>query len=513
MKTILTISLLLAVAACEKTDGASKATPNASAGPVGSGTLSSVGAPAKPASELPVTTSNPQALEAYKLGFEAFNNAHADEARELFTKAVSLDPKFVTAIGMQGAATPGPDGVKLLADAVAQSSGLPEAERVHLQLAQAFAARDYAKAVDLGKKLTELVPGASAAHFLQGRALAAFGKREDALTAFKKASELDPTAGLPYNDLAYDELALGRPEDALAHFKKYAELSPREANAQDSLGEALLMNGNYDDAEAAYKRAIDLSSKFILSWEGLGMTRLYKGDWAGAYEAFGRLREASPTIEEKGTAFRDAAWGQLAQGKPADAMKTLDAWDAEVAKTKDTAAVVGATLSRAGILLESKHEADALKLLLTLTDKIDKGEAPLLRKVAWKSYARAVEIIAQARLGKTADAEKTLAAVLDLIGKSEEAEQKGLVAFVQGEAALAKGDAKAAADAFSACTATDDYCTWERAKALEKSGDKTAAAATRDRMLKTHRRDPLAFFVWSKSAPVAPVAPGVAAKK
>ena len=511
MKTILTISLLLAVAACEKKDAAPKSGPNPGEPvPVGSGTLSSVGTPAKLASELPVTTSSPPALEAYKLGYEAFDNARIDEAREQFVKASSLDAKFVTAMGMQGAATPGAEGAKMLADAVAQSGALPEAERVHLQLQQALVTREYGKAVDLSKKLTELVPAASIAHSLHAGALAAIGRREDALVEYKKATELDPTAGPPMNGLAYAELQLGRHEEALTHFKKYAELLPREANAQDSLGEALLMSGSYDDAEAAYKRAIDLNAKAVLAWDGLGITRLYRGDWAGAYDAFGRLRDAAPTIDEKGTAYRDSAWGQLAQGKPADALKTLDAWDTEIAKSKDDSALVGASLARARILLESKREAEALKVLFVLGDKIEKSDAALARKVAWRSYAKATEIVADARLGKKPEAEKTLATVLDLIGKSEDTEQKGLVAFVQGEAALAQGDTKAAVDTFAACSPLDDYCAWERAKAQEKSGDKAAAAATREKMQKTHRRDALGFFVWSKSAPAAA---GVAVKK
>ena len=503
MRTILTISLLLAAVGCDKTD-ANKPAPNANATaatPVGTGTISSVGTAAKIASEIPVTSTNAQALEAYKLGFDEFLNAHGDEAREQFKKATALDAKFVTAMAMEGASTPGAEGLKKTADAIALGAALPEAERVHLQLHQAFAARDYVKSVELGKKLTEVAAGAWIAHLLYGRALTTFGKRDEAQVAFKRAAELDPTAGLPYNDMAYNELNTGKQDDAIAHFKRYTELSPKEANAQDSLGEALLMGGKYDEAEGAFKRAIDLNPKFLGAYDGLGLTRLYKGDWAGAFDAFGKMRDQSPMIDGKGSAFRDIVWGQVAQGKPAEAAKTLDAWDAEVAKSKDEAAGVIATLTRASVAIETKKEADGLKILATLGDKIEKIEAPAPRKIAWKSYLRVNELVAESRLGKKTDADKALAATQELLGKSEDADQKGLLALATGEAALAKGDAKAAVDAFAGCALLDDYCRLERAKAQDKSGDKTGAAATREQLQKTHRRDAVSFYAWSKVAP------------
>jgi tetratricopeptide (TPR) repeat protein len=508
MRTILTISLLLAVAACDKNDGAAKPAPTTEpVAPVGSSTLSGAGAAAKPASEIPATTSNPQALEAYKLGFDQYINGHVDEAREQFKKADGLDAKFVTAQVMEGAATPGTDGAKKIADAVAQAAGLPEAERVHLQLEQAFVERNTAKAVELAKKLTDVVPGAWLAHFLYGRALTGFGKREEAQVAYKKATELEPTAGLPYNDMAYNELNLGKADEAVAHFKRYVELSPKEANAQDSLGEALLMAGKYDEAEGAYKKALDMNAKFLGAWQGLALVRFYNGNWAGAYEALGKLRDAAPTIDEKALALRDTMWGQLAQGKAADAAKTLDAWDAEVTKSKDDTAGVWASLNRAGMAIETKKEADALKVLTALGDKLDKLEVSATRKLVWQVYRRELETIADARLGKKAEADKAAQALQDLVGKSDDAEMKGIVALAQGEAAIAKGDPKAAVDAFAACAIVDDYCTWERAKAQDKAGDKAGATATREKLSKTHRRDGLSFYAWSKTAPATTAAP------
>jgi hypothetical protein len=124
--------------------------------------------------------------------------------------------------------------------------------------------------------------------------------------------------------------------------------------------------------------------------------------------------------------------------------------------------------------------------------------------VVWPAYRRELESIADARLGKKAEADKAVTALQDLIGKSEDAEMKGIVALAQGQAALAKGDPKAAVDAFAACAIVDDYCTWERAKAQDKSGDKAGATATREKLQKTHRRDGLSFYAWSKTASTAP---------
>jgi tetratricopeptide (TPR) repeat protein len=493
MKKIATLTFALAVAACSKNETPNP-TPKESTPPPAA--VASA-APASPKEE-PVTTANKEALAAFLAGRDLFENVRAEEANGEFKKAVALDPKFASAIAMVGITTPGDEGDKMIASAIAQGSALPEAEVLSMRIAQASHARDTAKAAELGKRLAELVPMAWHAHYVHGGTLFALGNWDGAKVAYKKAIELGPTAAPPLNDLGCLELYLGDADDSVAHLKKYVELRPKEPNPHDSLGEALLLAGKYDDAEASFKKAIELDTKFAMAWGGLGFVHLYRGDYAKAYEAFGKYRDsASMLIGEKSAAYLAITWAQVAQGKPADALKTLDGWDADAAKAKDADVGIRATLTRGSILTESGKPAEAVKVLATLGATIDKTEAPETKKARWRIEQHTAETVANARLSKAAEADKARAAVEELVGKSEDAELKASLALARGEASLAKGDAKAASEQLKECQVFDDYCTWERMKAEEKAGLKLA---TREGLKKNHRRAADAFFISSKLA-------------
>ena len=451
--------------------------------------------------EVPATTSSKEALEAYRLGEDLLDNARGDEAREQFKRALSLDPKFTSASAMLGLTTPGPDGDKLLADATARASTLPEPEQLSMKMAVAVHAHDYPKAAEIGKKLTDVVPGAWHAHFFRGRVLNQAGNTDAAMVSLKKAIEVDATAAAPYNDLGYVELAQGKTDDAIVHLRKYAAMRPKEPNPQDSLGEALLAAGKLDEAEAAFMKAVEVDPKFVGSWEGVGYVRLYKGDHAGAYEAFAKQRDGSSMLEAKEIGYRGIAFGQLAQGKPAEALKTLDAWQAEAEKAKDDEAWLYANIWRLGVLIESRKPAEALALVPKILERNEKSSAPDSTKARTRAFALWSETVADARLAKKAEAEKAAAALTELFGKSDDGWMKSIVAFGQGEAAVAKGDHKAAVEAFKGCMPGDDYCTWERSKAEENAGDRAAALASREKLAKSHHRDPYSFYAWSRVAP------------
>ena len=496
-KMALMLGLLCVVPACDKNE-APKPAPATSAAPVGSSTVSSVSTSPK---EIPATTANKEALAALRLGEDMLDNARSDEAREQFKKALALDPSFLSASALLGVTTPGPDGDKMLAEAIAKGTSLPEAELLAMKIARAVHEQDQAKAAELAKKLTELVPGAWHAHFLRGRLLNQSGNGDAAAVSLKKAIEADPTAAVPYNDLGYVELYQGKYDDAIAHLRKYAEMRPKEPNPQDSLGEALLAAGKTDEAEAAFRKAVAIDPKFVGAWEGVGYARLYKGDFAGGFEAFGKQRDGATTFGAKALGYRGIAFGQLAQGKPAEAQKTFDAWQAEADKAKDDNAWVMSSVDRLFVLIDSGKAAEALALLPKVLERNARSSSPDTMKARRRGFALGAEALADARLAKKAEADKAAGALTELFGASDEVVMKGLAAFARGQAALAKGDAKAAVEAFKGCAPTDDYCTWERSKAEEKAADKAASTASREKLAKTQHRDPQSFYAWSVAQP------------
>ena len=75
----------------------------------------------------------------------------------------------------------------------------------------------------------------------------------------------------------------------------------------------------------------------------------------------------------------------------------------------------------------------------------------------------------------------------------------------RGELALARGDAKSAAAAFSQCVAQDTYAQWRWAEAREKAGDKAGAQQLRNKVLRTNRRDGEYLYVRAQMADGQPV--------
>ena len=86
--------------------------------------------------------------------------------------------------------------------------------------------------------------------------------------------------------------------------------------------------------------------------------------------------------------------------------------------------------------------------------------------------------LAEARLGKGPDAEKTAAELADLAKKAPaQADYESLVPFGRGIAALAKGDRKEAIFRFRDCQTEDLLCRRELLLVQEQAGDAKGAAA------------------------------------
>lgn len=93
--------------------------------------------------------------------------------------------------------------------------------------------------------------------------------------------------------------------------------------------------------------------------------------------------------------------------------------------------------------------------------------------------------------GRIATAMEEFNAPSDPLGQSD-------LHFARGVMALAGGDAKAATQEFAQCVKEDSYCHWQQAVAEQMARNATAAQATRQKLLRSYRRDPMYLYVWSK---------------
>jgi tetratricopeptide (TPR) repeat protein len=74
----------------------------------------------------------PAAKPFFNRAWDALANVHTDEARELFTQTVAVDPTCTLAWAHLGALTTGPNGRRMVEDAIAGSSSLSEQERLQV---------------------------------------------------------------------------------------------------------------------------------------------------------------------------------------------------------------------------------------------------------------------------------------------------------------------------------------------------------------------------------------------
>ncbi len=448
---------------------------------------------------IPITSKSPQATEEFKTGRELFENLRPAEALEHFKKAIELDPGFAQAHAYAAFLLPGSEGTAELDKAGQLAQNLPEAERLSVESMVAERRGEDAKAQELTKKLVLAVPGDWRAHWYMGTRASMQRHWEDASTELKKAVELNPKAGSVYNQLGYALLLQGKKDDAVAAFKNYMETAPKEPNAHDSLAAALLAASRLDEAETEYKKALEVSPQFWFSWGGIAATRALRADWKGAYEALASGGKAAPRPSDRLEAKSMLAWTQFAEGKTADAFETVKALEKEAEAQKQPVNLAFGGLDRVAFLVETGKAKDALKALDDVTARTEKDTLPGETLGAVRRLGLVLRATAQEKLGKKDDIAKTLSALETEVNKQPgSARGQSFLEYVQGLGASAGGDAKGAAAHFNKCIADHVYCRWKLVSALDKAGDKGAAAAAKQNIVDTPTRETMYLYVRAK---------------
>jgi len=98
-----------------------------------------------------------------------------------------------------------------------------------------------------------------------GFAYEQLGSFEQALAAYTKILDLDPTYWQAYRELGRLHLSLGQPDEALTAYQRAMALQPQNAHLYVLLGRAYLSLGRIDEALAAYESVEQLDPTH---WEG-----------------------------------------------------------------------------------------------------------------------------------------------------------------------------------------------------------------------------------------------------
>ena len=252
-------------------------------------------------------TADVKAYDYYLRGrqfFYQFRRRGYDFARQLFTRAIEIDPGYARAYA----------GVS---DCYSYLYMYWDASEANLQAAD-----------DASRKALLLDPALAEAHVSRGLAVSLSKRYDEAGIEFQTATRLDPRLFEAYYFYARACFQQGKLQDAASLFEKASQVKPEDYQSPASLGMVYMGLNRQQDAQAAYRRAWQAAEKHL---------EMHPDDaralYLGAVALF-RLGEGSRSLqwarsalaidpEDCGILYNVACTYAL-QGKAEDAIDCLD---------------------------------------------------------------------------------------------------------------------------------------------------------------------------------------------
>src|SRR6185295_14073432 len=299
---------------------------------------SSAAEPAKNG-KIAITTSSEEARKEYLAGRDLQEKLRITDSIQHFDKAISLDSNFALAELNRAAVSPtAKEFFEHLNKAVSLAGKASDGERMLIEATEAGANANPTKQKEILEKLVAAYPNDERAHFNLGGYY--FGQQDfkQAITHYKRATELDPKYSTAFNILGYAYRQDGNYGDAETAFKKYIELIPNDPNPYDSYAELLLKMGRFDEAITQYQKALSIDSNFVNSHFGIAAALTYQGKAADAQAELQKMTEKARSDGER----RTALFGQMVvaadSGKLDQALTEVEKQYALGEKTNDVPA-------------------------------------------------------------------------------------------------------------------------------------------------------------------------------
>ncbi|HHT9106239.1 MAG TPA: tetratricopeptide repeat protein [Candidatus Wujingus californicus] len=147
------------------------------------------------------------------------------------------------------------------------------------------------------------------------------GMFDEAIAAWEKAIELEPTMANAYEKLGKAYYTQGRFQKAGEIYRKELELKPDDPMIYFSLGVVYRMNEQYEDAVKMQTKALDLNPNLATSYNELGLTYCKQKKLDEAVSAHKRALELDPKI---GTAHNYLGVVYLLKGMSAEAQEEFE---------------------------------------------------------------------------------------------------------------------------------------------------------------------------------------------
>lgn len=169
---------------------------------------------------------------------------------------------------------------------------------VDLDALVAEAAQDLKAARKRLRQVAPTVPDDSAAQTALGLAYLALEQPRDAVRAFKRAIELDPTAVLPRYHLGTLQTDMGLLPQGEENLRFAVAAEPDNPRYQAALGFNLYKANKRDEALPVLETAVRLGSEDADVFAALGYLYYFAGRLTDSREAFGRTIELNPDYHE-----------------------------------------------------------------------------------------------------------------------------------------------------------------------------------------------------------------------
>ncbi len=382
-----------------------------------------------------VTSSSVDAYRLYTAALEAAQNIRLADAERLFKEAVRLDPAFALAhVGVaQLAARAGRESEMRASLKLAAEHMDRLVERDQLIVRAEIAAAE-ARWDDFDRAIETLVtryPDTDYAYQASSDNYGFHGPRPNlpaAVSILERGLRALPYSAALQNNYGYALLAVGRMEDALAAFETYVKLRPAEPNALDSLAEGQLVAGDLSAAIETFSRAFAAGYAPARGMRGL------------TYALTGRFDEA--LADQTGLARMMVL---LRAGRHREAVRL--AADVRRGLPEENSFALATTWLYDALLTLERGECGASGAAVAAVER----EVRRISDFRGRSLQVIADLLAgtcHARSGRLAEARARLAHARDIHAAGAPTE-RWWVAALEGEIALAAGDAAAADRAFA----------------------------------------------------------------
>ncbi len=247
-----------------------------------------------------VTTESLEALKLFSLAREAHLGQRFDTAKELYEKALVVDPAFAAAGAFLGMLNveffDRARGLTLLGEAVKAVDRVTDFERATILAYHArIVENNLPRAAEHLRGFLALHPDTADVHNSLGRVYMFMGQLDLAIAEFQEAIRLEPDLMVSYFSLASIYIHRLADFDAgIATAQRQLARNDRSARAYGQISMAYLGKGDLPRAEAAVRRALDLDPRFVLDWFRLGHILRLQGRHAEALAAYERTMQVEP---------------------------------------------------------------------------------------------------------------------------------------------------------------------------------------------------------------------------